>query len=557
MSASSSRGAVYDDNDDPEAPTPTEATPLTGEGAFALAAATSPSHYAHGSGQGEPPERQISQSDADADRIGEELLGVSGGEEAVHEWIKKSLNLLPPLRESRVYDEYYDEQQPQQQLGSAPSHGSADLLPTVTEGQHGQQLTTEGGELRRSRSASVGRQYQSLRPPQNYSGVGVPPPPAGYSSVRFADESGGVRRVQTYGGTSVRFGGGQQRLSSGHLRASGMGTDKVHLTPRRDSGAGGGAYRMPPASGQGGFYGDWGAKGRGNVLMKVACMAAIASAVLVGLLAGLFYMGEKLVGPPRQPVGAYKIIELQEGDAFWNYYNFYVGPDSIGSNGYLNYIGKDKAFEIGIANVSVEAVQETATRRRAQEATPMANATSTPAPGETETFVYMSSAPTEKGPRDSIRLEGKRRFNRGLFIIDLHHMPAGCGVWPAFWLTDEANWPVNGEIDIVEGVNYQSVAKTALHSTQVCKMDDVPLGTKTGGWDTAVGSELLSPSKLFSHHIIFIIQSNLTSFRFCGIFVCHSSSRQKDRSTRHDHARCNELLRVRSSSVVEPRLCSS
>lgn len=501
MSASSSRGAAYNNDDDPEAPTPTEATPLTGEGAFALAARTSPSHYAHGSGQGEPPERQISQSDADADRIGEELLGVSGGEEAVHEWIKKSLNLLPPLRESRVYDEYYGDettlQQQQQHLGSAPAHGSADLLPTVTEGQHGQQPTAmEGGDLRRSRSASVGRQYQSLRPPQNYPSGGVPPP-AGHSSVRFADESGSVRRVQTYGGTSVRFGSGQQRLSSGHLRASGMGTDKVHLTPRRDSGAGGGAYRMPPASGGGGFYSDWGAKGRGNVLMKVACMAAIASAVLVGLLAGLFYMGEKLVGPPRQPVGAYKIIELQEGDAFWNYYNFYVGPDSIGSNGYLNYIGKDKAFEIGIANVSVEAIQVdglgATTRRRAQEAPPTTNATtSTPAPAETETFVYMSSAPTEKGPRDSIRLEGKRRFNRGLFIIDLHHMPAGCGVWPAFWLTDEANWPVNGEIDIVEGVNYQSVAKTALHSTQVCKMDDVPLGTKTGGWDTAVGSELPS-----------------------------------------------------------------
>ena len=104
MSASA---AAYSDSDDPEALVPTESTPLTGEGTFALAAATSPTHYAHGrgSGQGEPPDRQLSQSDADADRIGEELLGVSGGEDAVHEWIKKSLNLLPPLRESRVYDE--------------------------------------------------------------------------------------------------------------------------------------------------------------------------------------------------------------------------------------------------------------------------------------------------------------------------------------------------------------------------------------------------------------------------------------------------------------------
>ena len=44
-----------------------------------------------------------------------------------------------------------------------------------------------------------------------------------------------------------------------------------------------------------------------------------------------------------------------------------------------------------------------------------------------------------------------------------------------------------GEIDIVEGVNYQTKAKTALHSTRGCNMDDVPFGTMTGTWDTAQG----------------------------------------------------------------------
>ena len=36
-------------------------------------------------------------------------------------------------------------------------------------------------------------------------------------------------------------------------------------------------------------------------------------------------------------------------------------------------------------------------------------------------------------------------------------------------------------------MNYQSEAKTALHATKTCVMDDVPLGTMTGVWDTAQG----------------------------------------------------------------------
>ena len=170
---------------------------------------------------------------------------------------------------------------------------------------------------------------------------------------------------------------------------------------------------------------------------------------------------------------------------FFSFYTFYEGPDSAGSNGYLMYVGEERAFELGIANITYEQDRDNDGRRRR-----LNNETTVPATNTTtkeEPFIYMSSAPTADGPRESIRLEGKRRFHRGLFIIDLRHMPAGCGVWPAFWLTDEANWPVNGEIDIVEGVNYQSEAKTALHSTKGCSMDDVPQGVRTGKWDTAIG----------------------------------------------------------------------
>jgi Glycosyl hydrolases family 16 len=184
------------------------------------------------------------------------------------------------------------------------------------------------------------------------------------------------------------------------------------------------------------------------------------------------------------------------------------------------YINEDKARTTGLANVTYEqdildfyAQQEydqnirnknnkddddnkeeensvTTTTTQTMEGVPLqpiVNNADNKQQQQQEPFIYMGSAPTDAGPRDSIRLEGKRRFNRGLFIIDVRHMPAGCGVWPAFWLTDEANWPVNGEIDIVEGVNYQSHAKTALHSTKGCVMDDIPAGTMTGAWDTAVG----------------------------------------------------------------------
>lgn len=123
-----------------------------------------------------------------------------------------------------------------------------------------------------------------------------------------------------------------------------------------------------------------------------------------------------------------------------------------------------------------------------------------------EDFVYMTSAPNGDGPRDSVRLEGRRRFERGLFLRDVRHMPDGCGVWPAFWLTDEDIWPANGEVDILEGarirnvriivhridssphfrkgVNGKTTAKTALHTSNECDMyAHVSPWNMTGNWE--------------------------------------------------------------------------
>lgn len=49
--------------------------------------------------------------------------------------------------------------------------------------------------------------------------------------------------------------------------------------------------------------------------------------------------------------------------------------------------------------------------------------------------------------RPSVRLESTARYNSGLFLFDLNHMPIGCGTWPAYWMFGD-NWPNNGEIDV-------------------------------------------------------------------------------------------------------------
>ncbi|KAF2624538.1 glycoside hydrolase family 16 protein, partial [Macroventuria anomochaeta] len=74
--------------------------------------------------------------------------------------------------------------------------------------------------------------------------------------------------------------------------------------------------------------------------------------------------------------------------------------------------------------------------------------------------------------RESVRLEGKTEYNKGLFVLDIKHMPGGiCGTWPSFWSLGREPWPVKGEIDIIEGVNKNSVNSFVLHTNTNCKTE--------------------------------------------------------------------------------------
>lgn len=72
--------------------------------------------------------------------------------------------------------------------------------------------------------------------------------------------------------------------------------------------------------------------------------------------------------------------------------------------------------------------------------------------------------------RNSIRISSQKTYTHGLIILDLAHMPAGaCGTWPAFWLLG-ANWPNDGEVDIIEGVNSATTNNMAMHTDSGCSI---------------------------------------------------------------------------------------
>ncbi|KAI9679101.1 MAG: hypothetical protein M1829_001771 [Trizodia sp. TS-e1964] len=74
--------------------------------------------------------------------------------------------------------------------------------------------------------------------------------------------------------------------------------------------------------------------------------------------------------------------------------------------------------------------------------------------------------------RPSVRITSKAKYNHGLIILSLNHMPdSTCGSWPAFWTLGDGTWPHNGEVDIIEGVNNQVGNLMSLHTDPGCSID--------------------------------------------------------------------------------------
>jgi len=130
--------------------------------------------------------------------------------------------------------------------------------------------------------------------------------------------------------------------------------------------------------------------------------------------------------------------------------------------------------------------------------------------------------------RDSVRIVSKDEFGDGLYVLDVNHMPVGCGTvrttllsfkrsrrtvderadifffpfsfilslcylffkslriyqWPAYWSTTTTGWPKGGEIDIIEGsnalppTNSPSYASTFTSASQA-NLTGITLATST------------------------------------------------------------------------------
>lgn len=53
--------------------------------------------------------------------------------------------------------------------------------------------------------------------------------------------------------------------------------------------------------------------------------------------------------------------------------------------------------------------------------------------GSSTSVVQFGVDVTNKTPegRPSIRIESKKQYGSGLIVLDIAHMPFGCGTWPA------------------------------------------------------------------------------------------------------------------------------
>ncbi|KAF8329334.1 concanavalin A-like lectin/glucanase domain-containing protein [Cantharellus anzutake] len=152
--------------------------------------------------------------------------------------------------------------------------------------------------------------------------------------------------------------------------------------------------------------------------------------------------------PSRTPAWSeFRLVEEHSGSSFFDKWTFFTGADP--TNGFVNYVSKDDALSSGLAYVD--------------QATGLA------------VMKIDSTTQLAAGAnRNSVRISSTNTYNQGLMLFDIVRMPFGCSIWPALW-TVGYDWPNEGEIDIIEGVNNSTMNQMTLHtgSSTSCNTNSV------------------------------------------------------------------------------------
>ncbi|KAF2669788.1 hypothetical protein BT63DRAFT_453973 [Microthyrium microscopicum] len=154
--------------------------------------------------------------------------------------------------------------------------------------------------------------------------------------------------------------------------------------------------------------------------------------------------------------GLYINPDVYDSTNFFSKFNFFTDADP--THGYVDYQTQDQATQ---ANPPLISTSNNAVKFGAD---------------------FSSVVADGARGRKSIRLESQATYTKGLFIADIAHMPgSACGSWPAFW-TLGGNWPHQGEIDIIEGVNFYTQNAYTLHSatTGNCLINNQPASVMNG-----------------------------------------------------------------------------
>ncbi|KAF8217767.1 concanavalin A-like lectin/glucanase domain-containing protein [Mycena galopus ATCC 62051] len=142
----------------------------------------------------------------------------------------------------------------------------------------------------------------------------------------------------------------------------------------------------------------------------------------------------------------WKLKSTLEGSSFLDFFNYDSGTgDNSGVANYVNGVSEGLAYTSG------------------------------------DQVILAVDTAEDVSARNSLRMVSKTTFNavnQNLFIFDIAAMPAVCGTWPAVWFTG-ANWPYQGEIDVVEGVSLYNQNIYSVHTGSGCTIPDSSVSAMT------------------------------------------------------------------------------